>query len=315
MADAITTTASVSTDQGAYDLAIRWPLRASFFYDQVADVKSTRQTNKGATVTFFVATELAPKSTPISETIDIDAVAVGNTSVVVGMEEYGNAVISTAKVRAFSMVELDPVFVNLIGYNAGQSMDDVARDALMLGVNVRYAGDAASRAALDPTDTIKSRNIRRVKAELAGSYVAPRGGGFPGFMHPDVGYDLREETGDLGWRAPSVYSDAARIFNGEIGLYEGVRFVETPRAPLIVNGGATGTDVYATIILGSEALAKAHSNAEGNGPQPRTIIGPVVDKLMRFRPISWYWLGGYGIFRQAAIRRIESASSIGNNAV
>jgi len=29
--------------------------------------------------------------------------------------------------------------------------------------------------------------------------------------------------------------------------------------------------------------------------------------------MGWYWLGQYGIFRQAAIRRTESASSIGNN--
>jgi hypothetical protein len=42
-------------------------------------------------------------------------------------------------------------------------------------------------------------------------------------------------------------------------------------------------------------------------------MGPVVDKLRRFPPVSWYWLGTYGIFRQAALRAVESASSIGTN--
>jgi hypothetical protein len=36
--------------------------------------------------------------------------------------------------------------------------------------------------------------------------------------------------------------------------------------------------------------------------------------LMRLQPMGWYWLGGYGRFREASLRRIESASSIGANA-
>jgi hypothetical protein len=40
----------------------------------------------------------------------------------------------------------------------------------------------------------------------------------------------------------------------------------------------------------------------------------VVDSLMRFNPIGWYWLGGYGRFREASLRRVESSSSIGANA-
>jgi hypothetical protein len=46
---------------------------------------------------------------------------------------------------------------------------------------------------------------------------------------------------------------------------------------------------------------------------PQIRRGPVVDSLMRFNPIGWYWLGGYGLFRQASLRRIESSSSIGAN--
>jgi hypothetical protein len=39
----------------------------------------------------------------------------------------------------------------------------------------------------------------------------------------------------------------------------------------------------------------------------------VTDSLMRFHPVGWYWLGGYSRFREAAIRRYETASSIGAN--
>jgi hypothetical protein len=39
----------------------------------------------------------------------------------------------------------------------------------------------------------------------------------------------------------------------------------------------------------------------------------VVDVLQRFQPVGWYWLGGYARFREASLRRVESASSIGAN--
>jgi hypothetical protein len=54
---------------------------------------------------------------------------------------------------------------------------------------------------------------------------------------------------------------------------------------------------------------------DGNGEFPLVVPGPVVDSLRRFVPIGWYDLVGYGIFRQAAVLRVEGASSIGLNAV
>jgi hypothetical protein len=88
------------------------------------------------------------------------------------------------------------------------------------------------------------------------------------------------------------------------------------RAPIFADAGSstTLTDVYRTMFLGRQALAKAYSVSDGNGPTPRVVPGPVTDKLRRFVPLGWYWLGAYGVFRQTALRAVESASSIGTNA-
>jgi hypothetical protein len=64
--------------------------------------------------------------------------------------------------------------------------------------------------------------------------------------------------------------------------------------------------------MGRQALAKAHSIVDGNGAFPKVVRGPIVDALERFHPMGWYWLGGYGRFREASLRRIEAASSIGS---
>ena len=93
--------------------------------------------------------------------------------------------------------------------------------------------------------------------------------------------------------------------------------MESPRAPLFANAsdgsGSTGTvDVYGTLIMGRQALAKAVSSVE-YGSQPSIVYGTVTDVLQRFRPVGWKHFVGYGIFRQEALRRIESSSSIGAN--
>ena len=71
--------------------------------------------------------------------------------------------------------------------------------------------------------------------------------------------------------------------------------------------------MYNTIIVGKQALAKAHSRGPGFGSDPGIVFGPVTDTLRRFQPVGWYHLVGYSRFREASIRRIEAASSIGAN--
>jgi len=40
------------------------------------------------------------------------------------------------------------------------------------------------------------------------------------------------------------------------------------------------------------------------------VIGNVTDKLMRLRPIGWYGVLGFKRYREEALYRIESSSSI-----
>lgn len=197
-------------------------------------------------------------------------------------------------------------------------MDEVVREVLAGGTNVYYGGGGSttptSRVTVQAEDTIEANDVRKVTAALRGANVSPWSGYYIGFIHPDVSYDLRRETGNASWNAPHVNMDTANIYTGEIGTFESVRFIETPRTKVRTDTGESSTvDVYDTYIMGRQALAKAYSFVDGNGPVPQIRRGPVVDSLMRFNPIGWYWLGGYGRFREASLRRIESSSSIGTN--
>lgn len=316
MSDAYTTTASVGLDQSAYDRLAYFALRPELYFDQVADVQPTRQSMPGAAVIFTLITELSVASTALNESVDVDAVALADSNVTLTLAEYGNAMITTAKLRGTSYIPVDPVIANVIGFNAGISQDTLARDVLKAGSNVTYANSGTARNRVIPTDTLKAVDVRRTLAQLRGANVASFGGYYASWIHPDVSYDLRGETGAAAWRDPHTYSQPAEIWNGEVGAFEGFRFMETPRAPIFADAGSstTLTDVYGTLFAGRQALAKAYSTTDGNGAMPRVVSGAVTDKLRRFVPLGWYWLGTYGRFREAALRRVESASTIGTNA-
>jgi len=64
------------------------------------------------------------------------------------------------------------------------------------------------------------------------------------------------------------------------------------------------TRVFSTLVCGKQALAEAVSQ------EPGVVIGPVTDRLMRFRPIGWYGVLGWNRYREDALYRIETGSSI-----
>lgn len=320
---AITQASSLSTDQAAYDRLAYFALRAEMLFDQAADVQPTNQSMPGSSVIFTIFADLAEATATLSETVDLTPSTMSDSQITVTLEEYGNTVNTTAKLRGTSFLDVDATAAQLIGYNAGDSIDKVVREVLAGGTNVAFGGgganDPTGRTSVAADDILEANDVRKQTAALRSANVATFNGYYMGYIHPDVSFDLRRETGNASWNAPHVNVDTENIYNGEIGTFESVRFIETPRAKIFVDASngtsSTGTiDVYCTHIMGRQALAKAFSQVDGNGPFAKVVRGPVVDSLMRFNPIGWYFLGGYGRFREASLRRIESSSSIGVNA-
>jgi len=318
-----TTTSSLSVDQTAFDRLAYFALRSELLFDQAADVQPTQQAMPGAAVTFTIFADIAAATATLNEVTDVTPTALSDSQVTVTLAEYGNAVVTTAKLRGTSFLDVDAAAANIIGYNAGDSIDQVVRDVLAGGQNVVYAtggaSDPTSRATVGSDDTITASDVRKVVAQLRAANVATFNGSYIGYIHPDVSFDFRSATDAAGFRASVQYTNAMPFYMGEIGTFESVRFIETPRAKVFTNAsdgsGSTGTvDVYCTHIMGRQALAKAFSATDGNGAVPKIVRGNVTDLLMRLQPLGWYWLGGYGRFREASLRRIESSSSIGANA-
>lgn len=331
VADAYTSTSLTDLVKVGYDRLAYFALRPENYFSLTAGTRRqpVNTTNRGLTITMTGYADLAVATTPLTEDATPDSVAPTTTTKSITLTEYGNVAKSTAKLRGSTFLDMpaiDPALADLIGYNAGVSYDTLARTALVGGTNVYYIGQPTNdaRNKIDAASTISSAAIRYCVAKLRGANGRPFGdmgvgNAFAGFIHPDVSVDLRQETDAAGWVIPQDYgASQERRWNGMIGRYEGVEWIETPRAPLYANassgsGGSGAIDVYATLIVGREALSLAWSNVE-HGPEPKFVVGPIVDALRRFHTLGWSWFGGFGLFRDLEeLYRIESSSSLAVN--
>lgn len=295
--------------QKAYDRLVEFELRATPLLRSVADKKPARQAMPGSSVALQIYNDMAVAKTELSEEVDPAAVALSTPDIVtVTLREYGNATLVSKKLNLLSLADVDPAVANIIAFNMADSIDELAQDALLTGTNVLYATGgtttATTTSGITSDDTISAADIRRAVAKLRTNKANGRKGSLYWCgIHPEVSHDLRAETGAASWRNPHEYQSNGEIWAGEIGQFEGAYFIESPRLRKAANG-AGGIDTYATFLCGQQALAEAVAE------EPHVVIGPVVDRLMRQRPIGWYGVLGHAIYRQDALYRIESASSI-----
>lgn len=336
MANAFTgTTAMANLVQTAYDRALEFALRAQPMYRMVADKRPVQQSMPGNSVVFEIYQDLAQAITPLNELVDPDAVAAGNpTTVSVTLNEYGNAILVSNKLDLFSFTDVTAGLVNQVAWNLVDSVDLLVQNVLAAGTQtLRRNGatgalgygfgttptnpvaitaiDSQTAAAL-ANSVISSDMARFAVTQLRTNKVHPnKGSYYTAYIHPQVSYDLRRETGAAAWRDPHNYSAAGNIWAGEIGEYEGACYIETPRNQSAQTGagaGGTQTRVFNTYYTGQQALAEAVAE------EFHTVRGPVVDKLTRFQPLGWYGVAGWSLYRPESLIVAQTASSARPNA-
>jgi N4-gp56 family major capsid protein len=274
----------------------------------LADVKPVQQAMPGSSVVFSIYSDLSTATGTLAETSDVDSIALGNPSpVTVTLNEYGNAVTTTKKLNLTSFNDVDAALADIIAYNAADSIDTVVASVLTgsTGTNVIYGGNATGTNSITSSGTITAANIRKAVVQLRSNKAVPRIGElYAAYLHPRQSADLRAESGTGGFQELTKYVDRTPFVAGAVGVLEGAFIVETPRVPSAANTQSPAVTVYKAVVAGREALAEATVQ------DISTVIGPEIDALRRFRTIGWYYFGGFARLREAALYRIETATSI-----
>ena len=290
----------------AYDTYVRAALRSLPVMRSVADLRPVSMTNPGTTLKFAVYDNLTAATTALTETSDVTPVALGNpTQVTVTVTEYGNAVEQTEKVNLAAFSDIDTMIGDAIAYNAADTLDKLVATALTGGTVVKYGGSRTSTGTLTASDVLSTTMLRKAQTALLEANAQPRIGDlYTLFIHPRQAFDLRAETGSGGFVDIHKYTteNVGNLLTGTIGVLEGFQVVQTTRVPSGADGASSAT-VYKAVAVGKEALLEA------NVYDVQTVIAPQIDILRRKSALGWKYFGGWGIFRDAAVCRLETGAS------
>ena len=211
--------------------------------------------NGGKTIEFRKYSPLAKALTPLTEGVTPDGQKLEMSVITATVAQYGGY-IELSDVLLLTAIDNNLVMATqLLASQAGRTLDTITREVLQGGTNVMYANGKLSRAALsytsaDNNDCATVDGLRRCVRALKIQNAGLINGTFVAIVHPDVSYDIMS---DPKWVNVKTYSDPDGIYEGEIGKIENIRFVETTEAKVYKDAGASGRDVYGTLILGSNA--------------------------------------------------------------
>lgn len=251
-------------------------------------IPGTLEKTKGsATVKWRRIENLAKVTSALSE-LSAGATAafgIGRTSVIPtitditkAIAKYGNAIMTTEEVDLFNINSNTMAFVETLGANAGESLNDFMRQEMDNASVQRFASGATDKSAV--ILEMKAIDIRwsvnQLKRESAMLHFSEANGSqnigtstvrssYYGICHPDVEDDIRQLTGFIG---VEQYGGYTKTLVGEFGALLGVRWVMSEMAPIETGAGTdsadsaqgfrgasiNANDIYTSYIYGREAV-------------------------------------------------------------
>ena len=212
------------------------------------------------TIRFARYNDLGADTTPLNEgeTPISQALSIGSDYFTA--TQYGNTIAVTDLAQLDSPHDLISIASERIARQAAETMDLVVKDVLAAGTNVKYAGDAVSRATVAQTDVITGALVKKMVASLKASNVPAFADGFYRcILHPYQEYDILTDTANGGWMDSTKYVDNMPLLNGEIGRYAGVRFLVSSNAKVFEEAGADDANVYSAHFFGPDSYTVGDS--------------------------------------------------------
>lgn len=243
----VNTLATVSAEAKTfYDKTLLARLVPTLVFAKYGQKKSLKS-RSGKTIEFRKFTSLNPATTPLTEGVTPTGKNLAVTAITATVDQYGDYVEIS---DMLDLVGIDPVLVEsaeLLGEQAGLTIDNVVRNIVCAGTNVQYAGGKESTDAITAADVMTADEVARAAATLKkGNVKRLEGKFYIGIVDPDIAYDLMK---DPLWQDISKYSGGQAIMDGEIGKLHGVRFIETTET--LVKEGTV--NVHCAMIIGKDA--------------------------------------------------------------
>lgn len=297
-----------------YQRALLERLTPELVLSKYAEKSTNIPKNSGDTCSFRRFNSLAVSTTALTEGVTPDSINANVTKISTTVKQYGAYIQTTDLLQ---LVGLDPViteFSQLLGEQAGLSIETITRDMLLAGTNVMYAGGKLSRGTVTSSDKITALDILKIRREFVRRKVKkislPNGKkGYLAFLHTDVATDLMQTQ---EWKDQNTYIDNKNREEGIVGQMYGVYFMEHDTAKKFAGEGQTSADVYGTIIIGAGAFGMP--DIEGS-VKPKIIVkangsSGTSDPLDQRGTVAWKSLFSVVRLNEDCIMRYECSATV-----
>lgn len=205
--------------------------------------------NGGKTIEFRKYSPLAKAMTPLTEGVTPAGNSLNVAKVTSTVAQYGDF-IQMSDMLLLTAIDNNMVqATELLGAQAGRTLDAVTREVINAGTNVMYAGNKTQRSQLTTTGCqLTVDDIRKAKKILKSMNAETFDGKYVAIVSPDTIFDLQS---DSKWIEAAKYAGSTQLFNGEVGEIYGVRFVETTEAKTFT--GASSAVIQSTLVIGKNA--------------------------------------------------------------
>lgn len=304
--------------------------RAPYF---VGTLPGTLTKQRGAsTVTWRRIENLSAATSALSELTTTASYMQGRSSAALSVTnvnataaKYGNFVILNEEVDLFNFPEQFAKILEVIGINAGKSLNILQRNVAEDNVTLVYAGNVASDGLVGSIITLNAvkQVINTLDKNSATTFTpmttgalqigtVPINMGYWGLCHPDVAIDVASLA---GFTSIEKYAGQTETVLGEFGTItvagKAVRFISSEDAGVDAGAGITGADssglngttdfhdLYTTVIMGQDAIGSVGLGVQytdgifraGDNLDPVDVIvkteGGTSDPFDEIKTVAW----------------------------
>lgn len=302
------TLATVSAESKVfYDTALLTRALPALLFAKYGQKKSLKS-RSGKTIEFRKFASLAANTEPLTEGVTPAGKSLDVTAITASLDQYGDFVEIS---DMLDLVGIDPVLAEtaeVLGEQAGLTIDNVVRDVVCAGTNVQYVGGKTNTDGITKADVMTSDEASRAAANLKmANAKGAEGKYYIGIVDPYVAYDLMK---DPLWQDVSKYNGGQAIMDGEIGKIGRIRFLETTET--LVKENASGVKVHCAMIIGKDAYGLV--DIDGT-IKPEMIIKALgsagtADPLNQRSTAGWKTLFAAKRLDEDNMVRIECATSL-----
>lgn len=261
-------------------------------FRQFCDVEAALGKNRGDTYTWNIYGDTADQGGALQENQKMPETNFPISQGSITVTERGISVPYSGKLESLSEHDIRRIVFQVLRNDANKSLDAAAA-AQFDNALLRYVGLTGTTYNLDNDGTATGNNnsqlliwhVKNIADQMQELNIPTFDGekymciGRPSTFRP-----FRDELQAQYMYTPEGFS---RVMNGEVGEYEGIRFVTQTNKAAETNW-TTNNKSDAAYFFGADTVTEAIAC-------PEELRAKIADDYGRSKGIAWYYLGGFGI--------------------